>query len=125
MGMNQMPCNNQNVTQVMANAAALIAAKKQKEKEFAMKKEVEHRRQMQQREMTPDNLKIVEQKLLQFQFQQQQEVCWRSRIICRFYMWIDRKAFAFYKIFAFFLQFVMHHREHYKVRRNNSLLLQL
>ena len=60
----------------MANAAALIAAKKQKEKEFAMKKEVEHRRQMQQREMTPDNLKIVEQKLLQFQFQQQQEVGW-------------------------------------------------
>ena len=76
MGMNQMPCSNQNVTQVMANAAALIAAKKQKEKELAMKKEVEHRRQMQQREMTPDNLKIVEQKLLQFQFQQQQEVGW-------------------------------------------------
>ena len=58
----------------MANAAALIAAKKQKEKELAMKKEVENRRQMQQREMTPDNLKIVEQKLLHFQFQQQQEV---------------------------------------------------
>lgn len=74
MGMNQMPCNNQNVAQVMANAAALIAAKKQKEKELALKKEVEHRRQMQQREMTPDNLKIVEQKLLQFQFEQQQEV---------------------------------------------------
>ena len=80
MGMNQMPCSNQNVTQVMANAAALIAAKKQKEKELAMKKEVEHRRQMQQREMTPDNLKIVEQKLLQFQFQQQQEVSWWSPI---------------------------------------------
>ena len=72
--MSQMSCNNQNVSQVMANAAALIAAKKQKEKELAMKKEVETRRQMQQREMTPDNLKIVEQKLLQFQFQQQQEV---------------------------------------------------
>ena len=72
--MSQMSCNNQNVSQVMANAAALIAAKKQKEKELAMKKEVENRRQMQQREMTPDNLKIVEQKLLQFQFQQQQEV---------------------------------------------------
>ena len=74
MGMSQKVCSNQNVNQVMANAAALIAAKKQKEKELALKKEVEHRRQMQQREMTPDNLKIVEQKLLQFQFEQQQEV---------------------------------------------------
>ena len=73
MGMNQMTCNNHNVNQVMANAAALIAAKKQKEKEL-MKREVDNRRQMQQREMTPDNLKIVEQKLLQFQFEQQQEV---------------------------------------------------
>ena len=70
MGMNQLSCNNQTVSQVMANAAALIAAKKQKEKELAMKKEAEHRRQMQQREMTPDNLKIVEQKLLEFQKQQ-------------------------------------------------------
>ena len=76
MGMNHpgQPCNNQMVSQVMANAAALIAAKKQKEKELALKKEADHRRQMQQREMTPDNLKIVEQKLLQFQFEQQQEV---------------------------------------------------
>ena len=68
--MNPPPCNNQTVNQVMANAAALIAAKKQKEKEAAMKREAEHRRQMQQREMTPDNLKIVEQKLLDFQRQQ-------------------------------------------------------
>ena len=74
MGMNSLPCNNQTVSQVMANAASLIAAKKQKEKELAMKKEAEHRRQMQQREMTPDNLKIVEQKLLEFQKQQGDEV---------------------------------------------------
>ena len=86
MGMNSKVCSNQNVNQVMANAAALIAAKKQKEKELAMKKEMENRRQMQQREMTPDNLKIVEQKLLQFQFQQQQEVCW-PLCVCYSYMY--------------------------------------
>ena len=62
---------------VMATAAALIAAKKAKDKEAAMRAEAEreHRRQMQQREMTPDNLKIVEQKLLEFQQQQQEDVC--------------------------------------------------
>ena len=59
----------------MATAAALIAAKKAKEKEAAMRAEAverEQKRQLQQREMTPDNLRIVEQKLLQFQKQQQE-----------------------------------------------------
>ena len=74
-------CNDQSVNQVMATAAALIAAKKAKEKEAAMREEAtmraeaierEQKRQLQQREMTPDNLKIVEQKLLQFQKQQQE-----------------------------------------------------
>merc|ERR1719300_1486029 len=64
--------SNANVNQVMANAAALIAAKKQKEREAALKREAEQRRQLQQREMTPDNLRMVEQKLLQFQKSQQQ-----------------------------------------------------
>jgi len=65
--------SNSNVNQVMANAAALIAAKKQKEREEAMRKEAEHKRQLQQREMTPDNLRVVEQKLIEFQKQQQSE----------------------------------------------------
>jgi len=71
--------SNANVNQVMANAAAQIAAKKQKEREEAAKREANHRRQLQQREMTPDNLKIVEKKLIEFQQQQttqdQQEAC--------------------------------------------------
>jgi len=71
--------SNANVSQVMANAAAQIAAKKQKEREEASKREANHKRQLQQREMTPDNLKIVEKKLIEFQQQQtsqdQQEVC--------------------------------------------------
>jgi len=62
--------SNANVNQVMANAAALIAAKKQKEREDALKREAEHKRQLQQREMTPDNLRVVEQKLIEFQKQQ-------------------------------------------------------
>jgi len=75
-------CNDQSVNQVMATAAALIAAKKAKEKEAAMREEAamraeaverEQKRQLQQREMTPDNLRIVEQKLLQFQKQQQED----------------------------------------------------
>jgi len=65
--------SNSNVNQVMANAAALIAAKKQKEREEAMRREAEHKRQLQQREMTPDNLRVVEQKLIEFQKQQQSE----------------------------------------------------
>jgi len=65
--------SNSNVNQVMANAAALIAAKKQKEREEQMRREAEHRRQLQQREMTPDNLRVVEQKLIEFQKQQQYE----------------------------------------------------
>ena len=103
----------------MANAAALIAAKKQKEKELAMKKEVETRRQMQQREMTPDNLKIVEQKLLQFQFQQQQEV---GVISILYFYTEDRKALAFSQICDFFLEIVMHRREHYRVRSAETIL---
>jgi len=63
--------SNSNVNQVMANAAALIAAKKQKEREEAMRREAEHKRQLQQREMTPDNLRVIEQKLIEFQQQQQ------------------------------------------------------
>ena len=65
---------DQSVNQVMATAAALIAAKKAKEKEAAMRAEQterEQRRQLQQREMTPDNARIVEQKLLEFQKQQE------------------------------------------------------
>ena len=65
---------DQSVSQVMATAAALIAAKKAKEKEAAMRTEQterEQRRQLQQREMTPDNARIVEQKLLEFQKQQE------------------------------------------------------
>jgi hypothetical protein len=62
--------SNTNVNQVMANAAALIAAKKQKEREEAMKREANHKRQLQQREMTPDNLRVIEQKLIEFQQQQ-------------------------------------------------------
>ena len=62
----------------MATAAALIAAKKAKEKEEAAKEaakeaEAQQRRQLQRREMTPDNLRIVEQKLLEFQKQQEVE----------------------------------------------------
>jgi len=65
--------SNTNVSQVMANAAALIAAKKQKEREEAMAREANHKRQLQQREMTPDNLRIIEQKLIEFQQNQQSE----------------------------------------------------
>ena len=66
-------CDN-SVNQVMATAAALIAAKKAKDKEAAMRAEAdrEQRRQLQQREMTPDNARIVEQKLLEFQKQQEE-----------------------------------------------------
>ena len=62
--------SNTNVNQVMANAAALIAAKKQKEREETMQREANHKRQLQQREMTPDNLRVIEQKLIEFQQQQ-------------------------------------------------------
>lgn len=79
-------CCDQSVNQVMATAAALIAAKKAKDKEAALVREKQEKevamvkaetethqsRQVQQREMTPDNLKIVEQKLLEFQKQQQE-----------------------------------------------------
>ena len=68
----------------MATAAKLIAAKKAKEKEEAAKEaakeaEAQQRRQLQRREMTPDNLRIVEQKLLEFQKQQEVE---QSRVPC-------------------------------------------
>merc|ERR1712123_490358 len=62
--------SNSNVSQVMANAAALIAAKKQREREEAMKREADQKRQLQQREMTPDNLRVIEKKLIEFQQQQ-------------------------------------------------------
>ena len=79
----------------MATAAALIAAKKAKDKEAAMAREkqekevttvraeneIQQSRQVQQREMTPDNLKIVEQKLLEFQ-KQQQEVRQKQSFRC-------------------------------------------
>eukprot|EP00091_Calanus_sinicus_P011643 TRINITY_DN2626_c0_g1_i1.p1 TRINITY_DN2626_c0_g1~~TRINITY_DN2626_c0_g1_i1.p1 ORF type:complete len:570 (-),score=137.78 TRINITY_DN2626_c0_g1_i1:1892-3601(-) len=35
-----------------------------------MKREANHKRQLQQREMTPDNLRVIEQKLIEFQQQQ-------------------------------------------------------
>ena len=80
-GASKTGCCDQSVNQVMATAAALIAAKKAKDKEAALAREKEvavmkvetdmqQSRQLQQREMTPDNLKIVEQKLLEFQKQQ-------------------------------------------------------
>ena len=91
---------DQSVNQVMATAAALIAAKKAKDKEAALAREKQEKevgdmvkaeaeamqqsRQLQQREMTPDNLKIVEQKLLEFQKQQQEVRLYQSFIVHMF-----------------------------------------
>ena len=62
--------SNNGVQNVIASAAALIAEKKRKEQEA---RQEEAKRLLQRREMTPDNLRHVEEKLIQLQRQRQQE----------------------------------------------------
>merc|ERR1719270_795332 len=62
--------SNTGVQNVIASAAALIAEKKRLEQEARAE---EAKRLLQRREMTPDNLRHVEEKLIQLQKQRQQE----------------------------------------------------
>merc|ERR1719430_1118110 len=62
--------SNTGVQNVIASAAALIAEKKRMEQEARAE---EAKRLLQRREMTPDNLRHVEEKLIQLQKQRQQE----------------------------------------------------
>lgn len=62
--------SNNGVQSAIANAAAVLAAKKQKEQEA---RQDEAKRLLQRREMTPDNLRHVEEKLIQLQRQRQEE----------------------------------------------------